>query len=164
MTTRGIFTGHSRHVNIMLTFQKNLACREYPFHIRGTFTAAHIRRTFTACSQHIHRRRFYLPYSQDIHGKTIFTGYSRHVNFSENLTACSQHIHRRICFLTACSRHAYFMAYSRHIHRKIFIRQHFISFVHLFFIFEHYNLKLEEIRDAKVTKYVPGHPHDFFCH
>ena len=125
MTTRGIFTGHSRHVNIMLTFQKNLACRECPFHIRGTFTAAHIRRTFTACSQHIHRR---------------------------------------ICFLTACSRHAYFMAYSRHIHRKIFIRQHFISFVHLFFIFEHYNLKLEEIRDAKVTKYVPGHPHDYCCH
>ena len=33
--------------------------------------------------------------------------------------------------------------------------------LYIIFIFEHYNLKLEEIRDAKVTKYVPGHPHDY---
>ena len=69
MTIRGIFTGHSRHVNIMLTFQKSLACREYPVYIRGTFTAAHIRRTFTA-----------RLYSQDIHGMLTFQKISRHVH------------------------------------------------------------------------------------
>ena len=77
----------------------------------------------------------------------MFTAYSPQDMFSHGM-------------FTACLLHGLFTAYSQ----ENIYQTAFYFFCTFFFIFEHYNLKLEEIRDAKVTKYVPGHPHDYCCH